>query len=394
MAVKFAERVELLKASEIREILKVAVRPEIISFAGGLPAPEVFPIEELKRTAVQVLDEAGGQALQYSTTEGFEPLRRQVAARIAAKFAVDVGYDNVLITSGSQQALDLAGKLFLDAGDVVLCESPTYLAAISAFRAYQARFVAVPTDDEGMIIEELANILRTTERVKLIYVIPDFQNPSGRTWSLERRRQFAALVQEYEVPVVEDNPYGELRFAGETLPAVKSFDSKGLVVYVGTFSKIFCPGLRIGWIAAAAKFFEKLVLIKQGTDLHTSSLSQREIAKFLELYDLDAHVAKIVAVYRRRRDAMMTAMDAMFPAAVKHTYPQGGLFTWVELPAGFKAVKLLHDCLERNVAFVPGDSFFPNGQVENTLRLNFSNMSEERIREGIGRMAAAIREYR
>lgn len=394
MALKFAARAELLKASEIREILKITVRPEIISFAGGLPAPEVFPVQELKQAAIRVFDEAGGQALQYSTTEGYDPLRRQVSARIAAKFAVDVPYENILITNGSQQALDFAGKLFLDPGDVVLCESPTYLAAISAFRAYQPRFAEVPTDGDGMIMEALENILRTTERVKLIYVVPDFQNPTGRTWSLERRRRLVELAHEYDVPIVEDNPYGELRFEGKALPAIKSFDRRGLVVFVSTFSKILCPGLRIGWMAAAPDLFDKFVLLKQGTDLHTSSISQREIAKYIELYDLDAHVGNMVAVYRRRRDAMLAAMDAEFPAGVKHTCPQGGLFTWVELPDGYNSVELLKRSLERNVAFVPGDSFFPNRRVLNTFRLNFSNMPEERIREGIGRLAAVMRDYR
>ncbi|MDT8900984.1 PLP-dependent aminotransferase family protein [Anaeroselena agilis] len=394
MGVAFASRVELLKASEIREILKITVRPEVISFAGGLPAPEVFPVEELKQAAIRVLDESGSQALQYSTTEGYEPLRRHISRRIEAKFAVKTAPENILITSGSQQALDFVGKLFLDAGDVVLCESPTYLAAISAFRTYLPKFIEVPTDDDGMVIEELAKILRSTGRVKLIYVIPDFQNPTGRTWSVERRRQFAELIQEFEIPVVEDNPYGELRFEGVIPPSIKSFDAKGLVIFVSTFSKIFCPGMRIGWIAAAENFFEKLVLIKQGADLHTSSISQQEIAKYLELFDIDAHVQKIIEVYRRRRDAMLGSIDALFPADVRHTYPQGGLFTWVELPAGYKSVELLKRCLERNVAFVPGDPFFPNNQIDNTLRLNFSNMPEERICEGIGRMAQVIKEYK
>jgi 2-aminoadipate transaminase len=394
MGVSFATRVDLLKASEIREILKITARPEVISFAGGLPAPEVFPVQELKQAAIRVLEEAGSQALQYSTTEGYEPLRRLISQRIAAKFAVKVGPENILITNGSQQVLDFAGKLFLDPGDVVLCESPTYLAAISAFRAYQPGFVEVPTDDDGMIIDELARILLTTERVKLIYVVPDFQNPTGRTWSLERRRQFATLIQEHEVPVVEDNPYGELRFEGQIPPSIKSFDTTGLVIFVSTFSKIFCPGMRIGWVAAAANFFEKFVLIKQGTDLHTSSISQREIAKYCELFDLDAHVGKIIEVYRKRRDTMMEAIDGLFPAGIRHTYPQGGLFTWVELPEGYNAVELLKKCLERNVAFVPGDSFFPNSRVKNTLRLNYSNMPEDRIREGIGRLAQVIKEYK
>jgi DNA-binding transcriptional MocR family regulator len=304
------------------------------------------------------------------------------------------GPENILITNGSQQALDFAGKLFLDPGDVVLCESPTYLAAISAFRAYQPRFVEVPTDDDGMVIDELAKILRTTERVKLIYIVPDFQNPTGRTWSMERRQQFAALINEHEVPVVEDNPYGELRFEGQIPPLIKSFDTKGMVIFVSTFSKIFCPGMRIGWIAAAANIFEKFVLIKQGTDLHTSSISQMEIAKYCEMFDLDTHVQKIIEVYRRRRDVMMAAIDNLFPAGIRHTYPQGGLFSWVELPEGYNAVELLKKCLERNVAFVPGDSFFPNGRVKNTLRLNYSNMPEDRIQEGIGRLAQVLKEYR
>lgn len=393
MAVSFARRVDMLKASEIREILKITARPEVISFAGGLPAPEVFPVEELKQVAVRVLDEAGGQALQYSTTEGFDPLRRQIAARISAKFAAVFSYENILITTGSQQALDFAGKLFLDEDDVVLCESPTYLAAISAFKAYRPRFVEVPTDENGMIIEELEKILRTTDRVKLIYIIPDFQNPTGRTWSPERRRRFARLIGEFEIPVVEDNPYGELRFEDETPPSVRSFDTKGLVIFVGTFSKIFCPGMRIGWLAADPRFFERFVLIKQGADLHTSSISQREIAKYLELYDIEAHIAKIVALYRVRRDAMLEAMDALFPAGTKHTSPQGGLFTWVELPEHIKSIELLKRSLELSVAFVPGDSFFPNRVVENTMRLNYSNMPEERIREGISRLARAIKEY-
>ncbi len=392
MAVNFAKRVESLKASEIREILKITQHPEVISFAGGLPAPELFPVEEMKHVAVEVLKEFGAQALQYSTTEGYETLRRQIADRMNPKFRIDVHPENILITSGSQQALDFSGKLFIDPGDVVLCESPTYLAAISAFRAYQPKFIEVPTDDNGMIIEELEKILQTTAKVRLIYVIPDFQNPTGRTWSLERRKQFARVISDYEIAVVEDNPYGELRFEGEILPAVKSFDRKGLVIFVSTFSKTFCPGLRIGWIAADARFIEKYVLIKQGADLHTSTISQREISKYLELYDFEAHIRNIVDTYRSRRNAMIGAMEENFAADVEFTRPQGGLFTWVQMPRGIKAVELLKRCLRHDVAFVPGDSFFPNGRIENTFRLNYSNMPEEKIVEGIRRLARVMNE--
>ncbi|HBS58650.1 MAG TPA: aminotransferase [Firmicutes bacterium] len=393
MAISFAKRMALMKASDIREILKITQRPEVISFAGGLPAPELFPVEQMKYVAAKVLEESGSQALQYSTTEGFEPLRRQIARRINEKFKTGVNYKNILITSGSQQALDFSGKLFLDEGDVVLCESPTYLAAISAFRAYRPQFIEIPTDDQGMIIDDLERILQQHKNVKLIYVIPDFQNPTGRTWSIARRQEFVTVISRYDIPVVEDNPYGELRFEGEIPPSIKSFDKKGLVIFVSTFSKTFCPGLRIGWIAADAQFIEKYVLIKQGADLHTSSISQREIAKYLAVYDFDADIKKIVDVYKRRRNVIVAAMEEYFPGDVKFTRPQGGLFTWAELPGHIKAFDLLKRCLKQEVAFVPGDSFFPNRIVENTFRLNYSNMPEERIYEGIKRMAEIIKEY-
>lgn len=391
--VNFATRMEQMKASEIREILKITQRPEIISFAGGLPAPEVFPIEEMKRVNALVLDETGGEALQYSTTEGHDPLRRQIAGRMNARVKTHVTADNILVTTGSQQALDFCGKLFLNEGDAVLCESPTYLAAISAFRAYQPKLLGVPTDEDGMLPDALESMIQATPRVKFIYVIPDFQNPTGRTWSLARRRALMDIADRYEIPVVEDNPYGELRFEGEVLPSVKSMDTKGLVVYVSTFSKTFCPGLRVGWLAAEKPLHEKFVLIKQGADLHTSSISQREISRYLEMYDYDANIARITGVYRKRRDAMLSAIREHFPADVHHTHPQGGLFLWVTLPLHVNAVELLKQSLSRCVAFVPGDSFFPDTKVTNTMRLNYSNMPEDRITEGIKRLAAAIREY-
>ena len=391
--VHFASRMNQMRASEIREILKITKRPEVISFAGGLPAPEVFPVEEIKRVTAIVLDEMGSEALQYSTTEGYDSLRRQIAGRIKKKAGASVSPEHILITNGSQQALDFCGKLYLDEGDIVLCESPTYLAAITAFRAYNPQLVGVPTDKDGMIPDALEAILKTKNRIKFIYVIPDFQNPTGRTWSNARRRALVALADKYGVPIVEDNPYGELRFEGEWLPSVKSLDTKGLVIYVSTFSKTFCPGMRIGWIAAAPPIIEKFVLIKQGADLHTSSISQRVISKYLDLYDYDANITMITGVYRQRRDAMIAAMDTYFPEGVSHTNPQGGLFLWVTLPPHIESVELLKRCLVHNVAFVPGDAFFPDSAVTNTMRLNYSNMPEPRIVEGIQRMAAAIREY-
>ena len=391
MRMKFAKRIDSLRASDIREILKITQRAEVISFAGGLPAPELFPVEEMKEISRLLMEESGRVALQYSTTEGYEPLRQKIAARIGRKFHTQASAEEVMITSGSQQALDFTGKLFLDAGDVVLCESPTYLAAISAFRAYQPEFIAVPTDDDGMIIEELERILATTGNVKLVYVIPDFQNPTGRTWSLDRRRRFIETVSRYGVAVLEDNPYGELRFEGEILPSIKSMDRAGLVIGTGTFSKTFCPGMRIGWLVAAPPVIEKYVLIKQGADLCTSLRNQMEIDLFMDRFDFEGNLARLTELYRQRRNAMVAALETMMPAGVSFTRPQGGLFLWVKLPERIKALELLKRCLDQNVAFVPGDSFFPNGGVENTLRLNYSNMPEERIREGIARLAAAIR---
>ena len=391
MRMKFANRIDSLRASDIREILKITQRAEVISFAGGLPAPELFPVEEMKQISRLLMEESGRVALQYSTTEGYEPLRQKIAARIGRKFQTQASAEEVMITSGSQQALDFSGKLFLDAGDVVLCESPTYLAAISAFRAYQPEFIDVPTDDDGMIIEELERILATTDNVKLVYVIPDFQNPTGRTWSRERRRRFIETVSRYGVAVLEDNPYGELRFEGEILPSIKSMDREGLVIGTGTFSKTFCPGMRIGWLVAAPPVIEKYVLIKQGADLCTSLRNQMEIDLFMELFDFEGNLVRLTELYRQRRNSMVAALEAMMPEGVSFTRPQGGLFLWVTLPERIKAIELLKRCLEQNVAFVPGDSFFPNGGVENTLRLNYSNMPEDRIREGVARMAAAIR---
>jgi Transcriptional regulators containing a DNA-binding HTH domain and an aminotransferase domain (MocR family) and their eukaryotic orthologs len=388
---KLAKRMAGLRASEVREILKVTQHPEMISFAGGLPAPELFPLEELKKVNRLVLEEAGAKALQYAATEGHLPLRRWVADRMNGRFNLKMNPDNILITSGSQQVLDLSAKLLIDEGDVVLCESPTYLAAITAFRAYGCRFQEVRTDDEGMIPEELAKALENS-RVKAIYVIPDFQNPTGRTWSRERRLALANLAAEREVMVLEDNPYGELRFEGEDIPALISFSPNGGVIFGGTFSKIFCPGYRLGWVAGAEEVVRKYTLAKQATDLHCNTLAQMEVARYLELYDIDVHIERIRQVYRQRRDLIVAAMAEEFPEGLSFTRPQGGLFTWVVLPEGLNARELLIKSLERKVAFVPGGAFFPNGGHENTMRLNFSNMTEERIVEGMKRLGSLLRE--
>lgn len=392
MAIQLARRMEGLKASDVRELLKLTQSGEIISFAGGLPAPELFPVEDLAAATQRVLEREGQKALQYSTTEGYMPLREMLAQRMEAVCGIHATADEVLITTGSQQALDLTGKLLLDEGDTVLCESPTYVGAIAALNVFSPRWIEIPTDNEGMDVEALQRRLENCDRIKLIYVVPNFQNPTGITWSLERRRRFAEVAMQHSVAVVEDNPYGELRFEGIPLPPIKSFDTKGQVVYLGTFSKILSPGMRIGWLTAAKPLYDKYVILKQGGDLHTSTLSQMQVAAYLELFGIDRHLAHMRGVYRERRDAMIRSLEKEMPRCVSFSRPAGGLFLWVELPGHLDARELLRRSLELQVAFVPGGSFYPKGNKENTLRLNYSNMPVSRIEEGIRRLSQAVKE--
>jgi 2-aminoadipate transaminase len=382
---------DTLKASDIREILKVTQNPEMISFAGGLPAPELFPRDAIASLAAELLRSRGEVALQYSPTEGYPPLREKIAARMNAIWGTRLSPDEILITTGSQSGLDLTAKLFLDEGDAVLCESPTYLGATMAFNVFRPRWVEIPTDDDGMQPEALERALRSEKRVKLLYTVPNFQNPSGRTWSAERRRRLAALALRYNVPVIEDNPYGELCYDGTTPPCIQTLDEAGLVISLGTFSKIFCPGLRIGWIAAKRRYIDRYVILKQASDLHSSTLDQMLTAAYLEAHDIEKDLTVKRRVYGSRRDAMVEALEREMPEGVRFTRPRGGLFLWVELPATVDSRILLDLCLKRNVAFVPGGAFFPVEERRNTLRLNFSNMPEDRIREGIGRLAECLR---
>jgi DNA-binding transcriptional MocR family regulator len=392
MKLRYARRMAHIKASDIREILKVTQHPEVISLAGGLPAPELFRVAEIAQAAREVLSSNGPAALQYSTTEGDPRLREWIARRLRARWGARIEADDVLVTTGSQQSLDLVAKLFLDEGDEVLCESPTYLGAIQAFEVFRPRWTEVPTDDEGMDLAALETQIAACERPKLLYYVPNFQNPTGRTWSLARRQGLLEVARRYGVPILEDNPYGEVRFEGEAVPSLQSLDTDGLVLVLGTLSKVFCPGLRIGWVAAARPIVRKLVVLKQGADLHTSTLDQMIAARYLETRDLDEDIRRITALYRERRDAMVGALEREMPEGVRFTRPSGGLFLWVELPDGISARALLERCLERQVAFVPGGAFFPSGGHENTLRLNFSNAPVPRIEEGVRRIAAALRD--
>ena len=391
MAIKFAARMQVLKASDIREILKITQNRDIISFAGGLPAPELFPTEALAVLSARVMREQGAVALQYSPSEGYPALREKIALRMNTIWKTSLAPDEILITTGSQQGLDLTGKLFLDEGDAILCESPSYLGAIMSFNAFGPRWIEIPTDDDGMQMDAVEHALQNDRRVRFIYTIPSFQNPSGRTWSMQRRMDLVRLAERYGVPIIEDNPYGELCFDGETPGMMQAMDRAGLVISLGTFSKIFCPGLRVAWIAAKKDIISKYVVLKQGADLHSSTFDQMLTDAYLEHHDIDQDLVTKRRVYKERRNAMVRALEREMPQGVTFTRPRGGLFLWAVMPEKIDSRVLLHRCLERGVAFVPGATFFPSNERKNTMRLNYSNMPEQRIEEGIRRLAAEIK---
>lgn len=395
---RYAHRTQRMTSSTIRELLKLTELPDFISFAGGLPAPEVFPIKQVAEAADTLMKEMPAQALQYSTTEGYRPLR-ELLARIMARPGIEISADNIMITSGSQQALDLIGKLFINPGDRIVVESPTYLGALQAWNAYEADYVTVPADEHGMLVDALEDALRT--QPKLIYLVPNFHNPTGVTLSLERRHKLLEIANRAGVPVVEDDPYGQLRFEGEPLPRLLTLDAQahangstynGDVIYLSTFSKILAPGLRLAWVVAPPEVLRRLVQAKQGTDLQTSTFTQMLAYEVAREGFLDKHIEIIRSAYRERRDAMLQAMSDYLPAGVRWNHPEGGMFLWCVLPEGKSAVKLLEICVTKKVAFVPGASFYPRGGGENTMRLNFSNATPAMIREGIRRMGEAIRE--
>lgn len=385
----FSRRAQEMKASAIREILKITERPDVISFAGGLPAPELFPIEALKKACREVLDTFGPKSLQYSLTMGVLPLRETLAERFSAR-GLNVTTDNIFITGGSQQGLDLIAKVFLNEEDAILCENPTYLGAIQAFNACRPKYVTVEMDEEGIVTEQVEDRLKK-HRVKFIYVVANFQNPSGITMSYGRRKRLVDLAQHYGVPIVDDNPYGELRYVGEDIPSLKSLGGD-LVIELGTCSKIVSPGLRVGWGIISDELMTMFEKMKQGADLHTNTFAQYVVYQYIRDGNLDRHIEEIKAEYRKRRGVMIEALKEYFPEGVRWYEPEGGLFLWVELPKVISASKLLDEAVKQKVAYVPGKPFYPHEDRDNTLRLNFSNASPEMIREGIKRLGKVFRE--
>jgi 2-aminoadipate transaminase len=378
-----------MRPSTIREILKVTAQPDEISFAGGLPAPELFPVAEVRAAADAVLTTSGSQALQYGPSEGFAPLREWIAHELGTR-GVQASSEDILITNGSQQVLDLAGKLFLDPGDVVLTENPTYLAAIQAFQTYEVKFVPVPTDEHGLIPEALPELIRQ-HRPKFLYTIPNFQNPTGITLTAERRQQLARLAAEHNLTIIEDDPYGKLRYRGADVPPIKHWDEAGRVIYASTFSKTVAPGLRLGWVAASPEIFNAMLILKQASDLHTSTFDQRVAHAYLTAGSQAEHLEKIRRAYGERFDVLDTALREQLPASYKWTRPEGGMFLWVTGPAELDALELLKRALVEKVAFVPGRDFFPADGGRNHMRLNFSNSGPDRLREGVRRLAALCR---
>lgn len=391
---KFASRMECLQDKALLNAMELTETEDMISFSAGFPSPETYPVEEIKRSFDQVLDREGKEALSYCSTSGYGKLREIIAQRMLDKFGLQYRTDEVVITSGSQQALDMSSMLFINKGDVVLFETPSYLGAVNALRAYEAELVALPTDREGLILDALKKALdQYGDRVKLIYVIPDFQNPTGRSWSAERREAFVDFISAYDIPVIEDAAYSELSFEDKLEKPLSYYDKKGQVVYVGTFSKTFCPGLRVAWLCARENLMEKFLLLKNAADLSSSAIAQRQMAHYLTHNDLDAHIKWIIGLYKERRDRMMEVIDREFPKEAHYVVPKGGLFIWLELPEGKDSRELLRRAMAEKVAFIPGGSFYPSGVKNNELRLNFSNMSHEDIEKGMTILGRLTREY-
>lgn len=389
----FARRAERVQPSAIREFLSLATNPDITSFAGGYPDPTLFPVDELHEIYDELLSRGNASALQYTASDGLPELRALVAQRLSAD-GMPCTADDVLITQGGQQGLDLTAKLFVDAGDVIVTERPTFLGALIAFNPCEPDYRSVPMDDQGMDTDALEEVLRTTERVKLVYTVPDHQNPTGRSMSLARRRRLVELAEEYDVLVLEDSPYRELRYEGEKLPTIKSLDTTGRVIHLGSFSKILAPGLRLGWALAEPEVREKLALLKLAADTQNGTLNMRAAAAYLRGFDIEAHIAGMLPTYRHQRDLMLATMAEHFPPGISWTRSDGGLFTWATFPEGFDAAAFQRDHLipRAGVIIVPGAPFFADRPEAHHARMSFSGVADDRLVAGVEAMGALLRE--
>lgn len=384
----YAERIAGLKSSAIRDILKLMSRPGIISFAGGLPAPELFPVKEISEAVVKVLSKYSSSALQYSITEGIIPLREKIIKKLDPDSKY-LSLENIIITQGSQQGLDLISKLFLDKGNVVFTETPSYIGALQSFQLFQADIIAIPSDEKGIRVDELENRLKI-QKPKLIYLMPNFQNPTGASLPMDRRYRLIEIAGKHDFMAIEDDPYGELIFEGEKLPSLFSLAQSKNFIYMSSFSKTVAPGFRVAYVIADKEIIKKFAIVKQGTDLHTNTFGQYLVNEYLENGNYHEHINLIRETYKVRRDCMLSAMEKYFPKSAKWNKPAGGMFIWTILPEGYDAREILMRCIEKDVAFVPGQEFFPDGSGKNTMRLNFSNATTENIEEGIRRIGEVL----
>lgn len=389
----FSDKLSALKPSAIREIFKSLTDPTIISFAAGNPNPLSFPVEALAKLSADIFASDAAYALQYGITEGYAPLRESIAARIYEKFGIGREFDQTIVTTGGQQGIELACKAFCNEGDAVICENPSFIGALNAFRSNGARTIGVPLRADGIDLTVLEETLRTEKKAKLLYLIPTFQNPTGVTSTYENRLAVYALAKKYGVVILEDNPYGELRFAGEDVPTYKSYDTDGLVIYCSSFSKILSSGMRIGFVNAPAEIIAKMVVAKQVEDVHTNLFAQMLCHRYMAEYDMDAHVAMIRELYRDKAGRMLAALDAEMPQSVAYTRPEGGLFLWCTLPDGRDAAPFVKKFLENKVAVVPGSAFMcVENAPSDSFRLNYSMPSDEDIDRGVAILGKVLRE--
>ena len=395
MSPHFAQRMEKVEPSAIKELLALEADPSIISFGGGYPDASLFPAAQLEQVFRDVIRAPGGAAMQYAPSDGLPRLREQIAQLMVAD-GTACRPEDVLILQGSQQGLDFAAKMLVDPDDVIITEDPTFLGALIAFNPSQPRYAAVPMDSDGMRMDALEEALRSNPRARMIYTVPDFQNPTGVTLSLDRRHRLVELANAHDVIVLEDTPYRHIRFAGETLPTLKSLDTQGRVIHLGSFSKVLVPGLRIGWAVASPLLLEKMALLKVAADTQTSTLNMAAASLFLDRFDLTAHIAMLQKAYRHKKEVMLDAIRQHFPQDVTMTDPEGGLFTWATFPDGFDATAFMKDVAlpQARVAYVPGATFFPVTEQANHARINYSAQSEDRIREGIAALGKVLRQSR
>ena len=390
---KFSDKVKHLEASAIREIFKMLAKPDIISFAGGAPDPNLYPKNEFAQIAKEILETEGATALSYGITEGYAPLRQWTRERLQSQ-GILKAEDDVIIVSGGQQGIDLCSKSLINPGDGVVCEEPSFIGGLNCFRSYNAELFGVPVLDDGLDTDKLEELVKEHKNIKLLYTISTFQNPSGITISLEKRKKILELAEKYDFLIYEDNPYGELRFSGEEVPTLKSLDTYGRVIYFGSYSKVLAPGMRLGFTSAPAPLLERMIICKQTQDVHTNVLSQMIAYKFVTTYSIDEHIAKLRAAYGKKCKLMMDLMDKYFPASVKHTCPQGGLFLFCTLPEGYDSKELMKKALDKKVAFVPGTSCMIDDKATyNTFRMNYSTPSEEQIEIGIKALGEVITEF-